>query len=73
MAAKRILRYLKGAINYGLMYSRSNDSDDKMMIEYSDAGLADDVNDRTINLWLPIYGEQNTNKLEKQETDLRCT
>ena len=46
VAVKRILRYLKGTINYGLMYSRSSKSDDKMMIGYSDADWAGDVNDR---------------------------
>ena len=44
-AVKRILRYLKGTPNYGLMYSRSVDRD-HTLIGYSDADWAGDVNDR---------------------------
>ena len=45
VAVKRILRYLKGTINYGLMYS-NNDENDDTIIGYSDADWAGDANDR---------------------------
>ena len=45
MAVKRILRYLKGTINYGLMYS-NNDKNDKTITEYPDADWAGDANDQ---------------------------
>ena len=41
---KHILRYLKGTSNYGLSYSRNDDTD--TLIGYSDADWAGDVNDR---------------------------
>ena len=44
-AVKRILRYLKGTSNYGLMYSRNDDIADALN-GYSDADWAGDVNDR---------------------------
>ena len=44
-AVKRIFRYLKGTYNYGIVYSRNDHSDD-LMIGYSDADFAGDVNDR---------------------------
>ena len=42
-AAKRILRYLKGTINYGLFYSTTNDY---RLVGYSDSDWAGDVDDR---------------------------
>ena len=44
-AVKRILRYIKGTSNYGVAYSRSDDADG-VLIGYSDADWAADVNDR---------------------------
>lgn len=44
-AVKRILRYLKGTPTYGLMYTTSGDTSG-ILIGYSDADWADDVNDR---------------------------
>lgn len=43
-AVKHILRYLKGTINYGLVYPRQ--SCDHVIIGYSDSDLAGDVVDR---------------------------
>jgi len=40
---KRILRYLKGTINYGLVYNRSSDGS---LIGYSDADWAGDMDSR---------------------------
>ena len=42
-AAKRILRYLKGTINFGLFYSTTNDY---KLVGYSDSDWAGDVDDR---------------------------
>ncbi|KAH9735937.1 hypothetical protein KPL71_017913 [Citrus sinensis] len=42
-AAKRILRYIKGTINFGLLYSFSNDY---KLIGYSDSDWGGDVDDR---------------------------
>ena len=41
-AVKRILRYLKGTLNLGLVYK----SDDNELVAYSDADWAGDLNDR---------------------------
>ena len=43
IAVKRIMRYLKGTPNHGLMYSKG---DPKSCMGYSDADWAGDVNDR---------------------------
>ena len=42
-ALKRILRYLKGTVNYGINYSKKDSQD---CICYSDADWAGDINDR---------------------------
>lgn len=42
-AAKRILRYLKGTLDFGLMYSFSNDS---KLVSYCDSDWAGDMDDR---------------------------
>ncbi|XP_052288532.1 uncharacterized mitochondrial protein AtMg00810-like [Citrus sinensis] len=42
-AAKRILRYIKGTTNFGLLYSFSNDY---KLVGYSDSDWGGDVNDR---------------------------
>ena len=42
-ALKRVLRYLKGTVNYGIKYTKS---DQKECMGYSDADWAGDVNDR---------------------------
>ena len=67
VAVKRILRYLKGTIDYGLTYSKNGENDDKdiqMLI-----GL---VMPMIESLPKSTYGERSTSKLEKQETDLCC-
>lgn len=43
-AAKRILRYVKGTLDFGLIYSQ--DSDNEVLIGYSDSDLAGNVEDR---------------------------
>lgn len=43
-AVKRILRYVKGTIDFGLVYS--HDSDNEVLIGYSDSDLAGNVEDR---------------------------
>ena len=42
-AAKRILRYLKGTINYGIYYKKN---EDKQLIAYTDNDYAGDITDR---------------------------
>ena len=44
VAVKRILRYLKGTVNHGLMYSKQDDN--KTMLGYSVSDWAGDLNDR---------------------------
>ncbi|KAL3578414.1 hypothetical protein D5086_019918 [Populus alba] len=41
--AKRILRYLKGTINYGIYYKKN---EDKQLIAYTDSDYAGDITDR---------------------------
>ncbi|XP_074325473.1 secreted RxLR effector protein 161-like [Apium graveolens] len=43
-AVKRILRYVKGTIDFGLVYSQ--DSDNEVLIGYSDSDLAGNIEDR---------------------------
>ena len=43
-AAKRILRYLKGTVNYGLLYNRGDR--DMKITGYSDSDFVGDINDR---------------------------
>lgn len=43
-AAKRILRYVKGTLDFGLTYTQ--DSDNEVLIGYSDSDLAGNVEDR---------------------------
>jgi hypothetical protein len=42
-AAKRILRYLKGTINYGIFYKKN---ENKQLIAYTDSDYAGDLTDR---------------------------
>jgi hypothetical protein len=44
MGVKRILRYLKGTINYGIKYS--SDKEDKDLVGFSDSDWAGDVDTR---------------------------
>lgn len=43
LAAKRILRYVKGTLNYGLIYVKGSESD--LLTGYSDSNLAGHVDD----------------------------
>ena len=45
IGVKRILRYLKGTLNYGFIY-KSSDSDDNTLFGYADADWAGDVSTR---------------------------
>jgi hypothetical protein len=42
-AAKRILRYLKGTFDYGIMYKKVSSND---MVAYTDSDYAGDLDDR---------------------------
>lgn len=44
LAAKRILRYVKGTLNFGLVYTKGSGSD--LLTGYSDSDLAGHVDDR---------------------------
>ena len=43
IATKRIMRYLKGMLNFGLLYSKDSSKD---CVGYSDADWAGDIDDR---------------------------
>ena len=43
VAAKRILRYLKGTMNFGILYKRGDK--DMKITGYSDSDFAGDIND----------------------------
>ena len=51
-AAKRILRYLKGTIDYGLLYSFSNEF---KLVGYSDSDWAGDLDDRKSTTGFVFY------------------
>jgi hypothetical protein len=44
-AVKRIMRYLKGTLNYGMLY-KANDSENLCLIGWSDSDYAGDLDDR---------------------------
>ena len=65
-AVKRILRYLKGTSNFGLLY-RANAS--AKMVGYTDADWAGDIEDRKSVLgYAFLLGGAASYKLEKQQT-----
>ena len=65
VAAKRVLRYLKGTMNYGLLYSGDSD-----VLAYSDADWVGDVDDRksTSGYMFQIAGGPVSWKSRKQDT-----
>ncbi|XP_023762718.2 uncharacterized mitochondrial protein AtMg00810-like [Lactuca sativa] len=56
-AVKRILRYIKGTLNLGLVYTRSKEK--KHIIAYSDSNHARDVNDRRSTSGMVFYLNKN--------------
>lgn len=56
-AAKRILRYIKGTLDYGLIYTK--DSDNKVLIGYSDSDLAGNVEDGKSTGGMVFYLNKN--------------
>ena len=67
VAVKRILRYVKGTVDYGLMYSK-NGKNEKMITGYSDADWAGDANDRksTLGYLFMVSGAPVSWKSKKQ-------
>ncbi|KAI3510533.1 hypothetical protein L1887_17599 [Cichorium endivia] len=56
-AVKHILRYIKGTVDYGLVYTRG--SDEKDVTRYTDSDLARDVNDRRSTSGMAFYLNEN--------------
>jgi len=67
--AKRILRYLKGTIDYGLIYKKS-DPTCRQIIGFADANWATDVMDRrsTSGCLIKVYGATTAWSTKKQRT-----
>ena len=49
---KRILRYIQGTLNYGLLFSA--DDSNNLLVGYSDADWAGDLDTTSLNLWVCI-------------------
>ncbi|XP_062538398.1 uncharacterized protein LOC134206688 [Armigeres subalbatus] len=66
--AKRMLRYLKGTLDYGLVYKRNET--DRQIVGFTDASWAADANDRrsTSGYLLQVYGSTTAWSSKKQIT-----
>uniref|UniRef100_A0A803LBQ0 Reverse transcriptase Ty1/copia-type domain-containing protein n=1 Tax=Chenopodium quinoa TaxID=63459 RepID=A0A803LBQ0_CHEQI len=58
--AKRILRYLKGTLDHGLLYSTSHDF---KLMGYCDSDFAGDIDDRFYSETMLFHGVQRNNQL----------
>ena len=65
VALKRILRYLKGTANYGLVYL---ESDKNLLIAYCDADWVGDTTDQKL---ICVYAGRCSDQLEEWQTNLR--
>ena len=61
-ALKRVLRYLKGTVNYGITYTRKNS---KECIGYSDADWAGDLDNRRSTSGVHFSSEWRSCNMEK--------
>ncbi|CAH9074982.1 unnamed protein product [Cuscuta epithymum] len=68
VAAKRILRYVKGTINYGIQYERGQGVEE--LVGFTDSDLASDVDDRKSTGGMAFYlnGNLITWQSQKQQT-----
>ncbi|XP_062230250.1 secreted RxLR effector protein 161-like [Phragmites australis] len=52
-AVKQILRYLKGTVQYGIVYTKGGETE--VIIDYTDSDLAGDMDDRKSNGGMTFY------------------
>ena len=57
-AARRILRYLKGSINYGILFRRDSEDKEAIVNYFSDVDWCGDKEDRrtTIEYFFQVFG-----------------
>ena len=70
---KRVLRYLKGTMTHGIIYTQKVSNE---CVGFADVDWAGDVNDRKSTsgyLWISVPNEWRPCHLEEQETRVCCT
>ena len=69
IAVKRIMRYLKGTVNLGLLFNKDGS---KQCVGYSDADWAGDIDDRKSTSGY-VSDQWSRCQLEKQKASMCCT